>query len=90
MCDGVIFISLGNKNQWFINKLKGVTMYPQTALQALNYLKNQPDCVFVDFSIEGAFFHQTPYLMGKTRDGQWVTAWDISQTEYYPDHPEHI
>jgi hypothetical protein len=70
--------------------LKGVTMYPQTALQALNYLKTLPDCDFVDFSIEGAFFHQTPYLMGKTRDGQWVTAWDISQTEYYPDHPEHI
>jgi hypothetical protein len=54
MDDGVIFISLGNENQWFINKLKGVKMYQVTAIyqgceigygegESLGYAKQ--DCI---------------------------------------------
>lgn len=54
-------------------------MYPQTALQARDYLKSMPDCDFVEFSIVRECHGATPYLYAKTSDGQWVIAWHPSE-----------
>jgi hypothetical protein len=52
------------------------TTYPQTALEALRYLQSLPDCDFVDFLIERDCHGATPYLSGKTREGQWIIVWE--------------
>ena len=49
--------------------------YPQTALQARDYLKAQPDCDFIEFSIVRDCHGAVPYLYAKTSEGQWVIAW---------------
>ena len=54
-------------------------MYPQTALQALHYLKSLPDCDFIEFCIERECHGATPYLSAKTREGQWVIAWHVDE-----------
>ena len=54
-------------------------MYPQTALQARDYLKSMPDCDFVEFSIVRECHGATPYLYAKTSEGQWVIAWHPSE-----------
>ena len=50
-------------------------MYPQTALQARDFLKAQPDCDFIEFSIVRDCYGAIPYLYAKTTEGQWVIAW---------------
>jgi hypothetical protein len=54
-------------------------MYPQTAIQALHYLKSMPDCDYVDFAIERECHGAIPYLYAKTSEGQWVIAWHVDQ-----------
>ena len=53
--------------------------YPQTALQARDYLKAQPDCDFVEFSIVRECHGAIPYLYAKTSEGQWVIAWHADE-----------
>jgi hypothetical protein len=50
-------------------------MYPQSAIEALNFLKAQPDCDFVEFSIARECYGSIPYLYGKTKEGQWCIVW---------------
>jgi hypothetical protein len=59
--------------------MKGLIMYPQTALQALHYLKSLPDCDFIDFLIERECHGAAPYLSAKTREGQWIIAWHVDE-----------
>lgn len=51
-------------------------MYPQSALEALNYLRSQPDNEFIEFMLERECYGAVPYLSGKTSDGQWIILWD--------------
>ena len=51
-------------------------MHPQSALEALNYLRSLPNSDFIEFMIERDFHGAVPYLSGKTRDGQWIILWE--------------
>jgi hypothetical protein len=57
-------------------------MYPKSALQALHYLKSLPECDFIEFSIERECHGATPYLYGKTHEGQWVIVWSAEEYDH--------
>jgi hypothetical protein len=56
-------------------------MYPQTALEAFNYIKSIKDHGYLELLIERDSYGATPYLSGRTVDG-WTIAWHPDMLDY--------